>query len=121
MSFIRDLVEGIYRQDEYSLLYLLLMSNVLSLAVFLSRDSSLKSAPRELNAGEREKSALLNKTLKTPSEEAELPAKKAVAVTASGGIELSAQGKQFEQSQKEKVIDLGKVRSKPLVWRFPDN
>lgn len=120
MSFTRDLVESVCRQDEYSILYLLLLSNVLSLAVFLSQDSSLKSASTEFNTGGREKHSFSNKTLETPKEKAEISSKTA-AVAAGGGIELPARGKQFEQSQKEKVIDLGKVRLKPLVWRFPDN
>ncbi|ADL07525.1 hypothetical protein [Thermosediminibacter oceani] len=115
MSFTRDLVDGLYRQDKYSLVYLLLMTNVLSLAVFLSKDAGLKSVSDEFNAGEREKPAISN------NPPVEQPLERAVAAAASGGIEVPVPEKPAEKPQKDKVIDLEKVRSKPLVWRFPNN
>ncbi|SHM61927.1 hypothetical protein SAMN05660826_01478 [Caldanaerovirga acetigignens] len=121
MSLIRELIENIYRQDEYSLVYLLLIANALSLAVFLSRDAEAKSVPGKFNARERGTPGDLNKTPETPRTPTQQSSKKTISVVASGGIELPAPGKQVEQSQKEKVIDLEKVRSKPLVWRFPNN
>ncbi|TYP57598.1 hypothetical protein [Thermosediminibacter litoriperuensis] len=119
MSFTRDLVDGIYRQDKYSLVYLLLMANALSLAVFLSGDVSSKSDPVMINAGERENPAPSN----SPPVERflEEPIEKAQAAAAHGGVEVPVREQPVEQSQKDKVIDLEKVRSKPLVWRFPAN
>jgi hypothetical protein len=113
VSLTRDLIENIYRQDEYSLVYLLLIANALSLAVFLSKDAGAKSVPRKFNAGEKGTPDDSDKTTETP--------RTPTQQSSSGGIELPAMGKQVEQSQKEKVIDLEKVRSKPLVWRFPNN
>lgn len=121
MSLTRDLIENIYRQDEYSLLYLLLIANALSLAVFLSKDVGAKSVPGKFNAGEKGTPDDSNKTPETPRTPTQQSSKKTISVAASGGIELPTPGKQVGQSQKEKVIDLEKVRSKPLVWRFPNN
>ncbi|MCG0275538.1 MAG: hypothetical protein L5655_05130, partial [Thermosediminibacteraceae bacterium] len=109
-----------YRQDEYSLIHLLLMANALSLAIFLSGDVSYKSEASAFNAAKIERPASSDNPPESQGAPVEQTQERAVAVAGSS-IESPGREKPVERFQKDKVIDLKKVRSKPLVWRFPAN
>jgi len=104
-----DIIESVYRQDEYSLAYLLLVANALSLAVFLSTDAGVKSVP--VDSG---------RSPENPGKTAGQPSIKTAKAVEKQGMVPPGPANRGEQPLHEKVIDFQKVRSKPLVWRFPE-